>query len=69
MGNPGEYRKWGIWVSTGKGRIRESTGNGGSGKVSEKYKSGRVPEKGLDEYREKDWRRGRIRASTGEPPD
>ena len=29
----------------------------------------RVSEKGSGEYREKDWRRGRIRASTGEPPN
>ena len=29
-GNPGEYQEGKIWVSTGKGRIRESTGNGGS---------------------------------------
>ena len=26
MGNSGEYRKWGIRVSTEKGRIRASTG-------------------------------------------
>ena len=48
-------------MSTGKVRIRASTGK--------KKKSGRVPEKGPDEYREKDRRRGRIWASTGEPPD
>ena len=58
--NPGEYRKWGIQESTGKVEIRASTEN---------RESGRVPEKGPDEYREKDRRRGRIRASTGEPPD
>ena len=39
-------------MSTGKGRIQESTGNGGSGRVPGKVGSG-----------------GRIRASTGEPPD
>ena len=33
MGNPGEYRKWGIWASTDKGRIQESTENVGSGRV------------------------------------
>ena len=48
-------------MSTGKGRIRAST--------EKKKKYGRVPEKGPDEYREKDRRRGRIRESTGEPPD
>ena len=36
MGDPGEYRKCGIWVSTG---------NVGFGRVPEKVKSGRVPEK------------------------
>ena len=29
-----------IWVSTGKGRIRASTENGGSGRVPEKVKFG-----------------------------
>ena len=46
-----------------------STRNVGSGRVPEKIESGRLPEKGPDEYLEKDRRRGRIRASTGEPPD
>ena len=32
-GNPDEYREGKIRVSTGKGRIRESTGNRGSGRV------------------------------------
>ena len=36
MGDPGEYRKWGI---------RASTGNVGSWLVPEKVKSGRVPKK------------------------
>ena len=31
-GNPGEYQEGKIRVSTGKGRIRESTINGGSGR-------------------------------------
>ena len=33
----------------------------GFGRVQEMWDPG--------EYREKDWRRGRIRASIGEPPD
>ena len=48
-------------MSTGKGRIWESTGNGGSGRVPEMWDPG--------EYREgKIWvstEKGRIRASTG----
>ena len=36
MGDPGEYRKCGIWASTENVR---------SGQVLEKVKSGRVPEK------------------------
>ena len=40
MGDPGEYREGKIRVSIGKGRIRASTGNGGSERVSEKVKSG-----------------------------
>ena len=32
-GNPNEYREGKIRVSTGKGRIRASIGNGGSGRV------------------------------------
>ena len=32
-GNPGEYHEGKIRVSTGKGRIRESTENRGSGRV------------------------------------
>ena len=47
MGNPGEYRRWGIWVSTGKGRIRESTGNGDPGR----YKKNR----NLGEYQRRAW--------------
>ena len=39
MWDPGEYREGKIRVSTGKGRIRASIGNGGSGRVSEKVKS------------------------------
>ena len=35
MGNPGEYRKCGIRVSTGKVKIRASTENGESGRVPE----------------------------------
>ena len=38
--DPGEYREGKIRVSTGKGRIRASTGNVGYGLVSEKVKSG-----------------------------
>ena len=49
----------------------------GSGRVPEMGDPGRYQknrnqgeyQRGLDEYQEKDWRRGRIRASTGEPPD
>ena len=53
MGNPGEYRKCGIRVSTGKVKIRASTEN---------VESGRVPEMGdPGEYR-----KCMIRASTGE---
>ena len=33
MWDPSEYREGNIWVSTGKGRIWESTGNVGSGRV------------------------------------
>ena len=40
MWDPGEYREGNIRVSIGKGRIRESTGNGGSDQVSDKVKSG-----------------------------
>ena len=40
MLDSGEYREGKIQVSTGKGRIRASTGNGGSERVSEKVKSG-----------------------------
>ena len=39
MWDPSEYREGKIRVSTEKGRIWESTENGGSGKVSEKVKS------------------------------
>ena len=39
-GNPGEYREGKIRVSIGKGRIRESTGNGGSGRVPEMWDLG-----------------------------
>ena len=28
MGDPGEYRKCGIWASTWEGKIRASTGKG-----------------------------------------
>ena len=35
MGNPGAYRKWGIRVSTEKGRIRASTGKVRSRQVLE----------------------------------
>ena len=40
MWDLGEYREGKIRVSTGKGRIRASTGNEGSERVSEKVKSG-----------------------------
>ena len=40
MWDLGEYREGKIRVSTGKGRIRESTKNGGSGPIPEKVKSG-----------------------------
>ena len=39
-GNPNEYREGEIRVSTGKGRIRESTGNRGSGRVPNRYDLG-----------------------------
>ena len=39
-GNPGEYQEGKIRVSTRKSRIRESTRNGASERVSEKVKSG-----------------------------
>ena len=46
MGDPGEYREGKILVSTEKGRMRASTGNGESGRVPEKVGSGLVPEMG-----------------------
>ena len=51
-GNPGEHREGKIRVNTGKGRIRESTGNGGSGLVPEMWDLG-------------EYRKCGIRASTG----
>ena len=51
-GNPDEYRDGKIRVSTGKGRIWESTGNRGSGRVPKRQDPG-------------EYRKGRIRASTG----
>ena len=39
-GNLGEYWEGKIRVSTGKGRIRESTGNGGFGRVPEMWDLG-----------------------------
>ena len=51
-GNPSEYREGKIRVSTGKGRIQESTGNGGSGRVPEMWDLG-------------EYRKCGIRASTG----
>ena len=41
MGNPGEYWKWGIRVTTEKGRIRASTGKVRSGQVSENRNMGK----------------------------
>ena len=51
-GIPGEYREGKLRVSTGKGRIRESTGIGGSGRVPEMWDPG-------------EYRKCGIRASTG----
>ena len=51
MWDPGEYQEGKILVSTGKGRIRASTGNKGSGRVPRMWDPG--------EYRE-----GKIRVST-----
>ena len=54
MGNPGEYRKYGIRTSTGKVEIRASTGNGESGRVPEMRDPGEYQEgKNLDEYRKR----------------
>ena len=52
MWDPGKYREGKIQVSTGKGRIRASTGNRGSRKVPEMWDSGEYLKCG-------------IRASTG----
>ena len=40
MWDPGEYREGNIRVSTGKGRIRECTGNGRSERVPEMWDPG-----------------------------
>ena len=40
MWDPGEYREGNIRVSTGKGRIRASTGNVGSERVLEMWDLG-----------------------------
>ena len=52
MWDPNEYREGKIQVSTGKGRIRESTGNGGFWRVPEMWDLGEYQKCG-------------IRASTG----
>ena len=61
MWDLGEYWEGNIRVNTGKGRIQASTGNVGSGRVSEMWDPG--------EYREGNirvsTRKGRIQASTG----
>ena len=51
-GNPGEYQEGTIRVSTRKGRIHESTINGGSGRVPEMWDLG-------------EYRKCGIRVSTG----
>ena len=48
-GNPDEYREGKIRVSTGKGRIRESTGNGGSMRVPEMWDPGEYRKCGIRE--------------------
>ena len=50
--DPCEYREGKIQVSTGKGRIRESIGNGGFGRVPKMWDPG-------------EYRKYGIRASTG----
>ena len=52
MWDPGEYREGKIQVSTGKGKILESTVNGGFGRVPEMWDPG-------------EYRKCGIRASTG----
>ena len=42
--DPSEYREGKILVSTGKGRIRASTGNGGSGRIPEIWDLGEYQE-------------------------
>ena len=44
MWDPGEYREGNIRVTTGKGRIRESTGNVKSGRVPEMWDPGKYRE-------------------------
>ena len=47
MWDPGEYREGNIQVSTGKGRIRASTGNVGSGRVLEMWDLGEYQKYGI----------------------
>ena len=47
MWDPGEYRESKIRVSTGKGRIRDSIGNGGSGRVLEMWDLGEYRKCGI----------------------
>ena len=47
MWDPGEYQEGKIQVSTGKGRIRESTGNGGFGRVPEIWDPGEYRKCGI----------------------
>ena len=47
MWDPGKYREGNIRVSTGKGRIQESTGNVGSGRVPEMWDLGEYQKCGI----------------------
>ena len=51
MGDPGEYRTYGIRASTGKVKIRASSENGESGRVPKIWNPG-------------EYRKGKIRVST-----